>query len=122
MCIFTRCLCVQSFWVPVALLVHSACSRDSVGGFRGGASGRGSGLAQELGRALHIPVPGVLACVSVLVLHPSDWLLKASCVVRLRKVLSQFTTKDTRNVHLEIRPTFANWKDTPSYPSRHSVS
>lgn len=61
----TLCLCVQPVWVPVALLVHYACGGASVGGVRGGACGRGRGLAQDLGRALHLPVPGVLVSLAL---------------------------------------------------------
>lgn len=57
-------LCLQRVWVSVALLVHCACGRASVGGVRGGASGRGRGLTQKLGRALHLQVSGVLVSLS----------------------------------------------------------
>lgn len=56
---------MQPVWVPVALFVHCACGGASVGGVRGGACGRGRGLAQELGGALHLPVPGVLVSLTL---------------------------------------------------------
>lgn len=56
---------MQPVWVPVALLVHYACGGASVGGVRGGACGRGRGLAQDLGWALHLPVPGVLVSLAL---------------------------------------------------------
>lgn len=57
---WTNCCCLFS----AAVVVHSACSRASVGGVGGGAGGAWRGIAEEVGRTVHHPVPGVLETVS----------------------------------------------------------
>lgn len=91
-----------------AVFVHQAWSRASVRGARGGAVGAERRIAEEMGRTVHKPVPGVFIKVSTKTLNTSTRV--NTCWLLGRRV--KFTVASLINVHVYIKTIFSSWAQT----------